>query len=143
MDTKTVASTLIWDYAQNTMAGMSNRRPTSDSVAMNLKWLKDLAGDNYREMARRSGVSKSAVQRILAGEQSATVEQAGALASAYGLDGWHLLLPNLPHDIAQTKTLSKLVDDYFSSSATGKIHISRVADLEARDHGHDDTGTEG
>jgi len=132
MDRLTAGATLYRDIARRTICAVAHIKKTAATVASNIQWLKEASGDTYRDIEKRCGVGHSIIQRIVTGERSPTIDQAEAIASAYGLEGWHLLLPNLPHDVAQTKTLSSLVESYIKSSQAGRDNISRVAEFEAR-----------
>lgn len=126
-----VRSTHIRDDRGHRLFSMA-KKTTAETVADNLNWLKDAAGYSFRDMEIRSGIKKSTVQRILTGGTTATIDQAQALAEVFGLDGWHLLLPNLPRDLQKTKTLSSLVPHYLDASSAGRDNIDRVAEMEAR-----------
>ena len=96
-------------------------------------------GDSTHSLAKRSGIPQRTVANVLSGNHKISVEAADTLAAAYGLDGWHLLLPDLPADLTQSKKIGKLYRQYLSSSKTGREHIELVADREAEYASKSDT----
>lgn len=68
-------------------------------VAQNLKALMNEhfreAGDKPMALAKASGLSKSSVQRILAQETGASLDNLEALAAAFHLSAYQLLVPAL------------------------------------------------
>jgi transcriptional regulator with XRE-family HTH domain len=111
---------------------MTVRRPaTRDTLARNLTVLMAEAGWNQVELAKRSGVSQRQISNILRKESGCSVEHADALARAFGLQGWHLIMPTLPADV-RNGALPLLMERYAASSAEGRKAIDRVAELESR-----------
>lgn len=112
--------------------GMTIRRPaTRETLARNLAALMAETGWNQVELSRRSGVSQRQISNILRQETGCSIEHADAIAKAFGLHGWHLIMPTLRRDI-ETGALTRLVDRYASSSVEGRAAIDRVAELESR-----------
>lgn len=89
-------------------------------------------GMKKAELANKSGVSERMIGYILAKEKAPTVEVADALAKAFDLPGWMLLLPDLSVRIAKTGKLQTLVTKYTQSSDAGREYIDRVAEQEAK-----------
>ena len=111
---------------------MSVKRPaTRETLARNLAALMEQAGWNQVELSRRSGVSQRQISNILRQESGCSVEHAEALARAFGLSGWHLIMPTLRQDL-QVGALALLIDRYAQASSEGRTAIDRVAELESR-----------
>ena len=111
---------------------MSIKRPaTRATLAANLAALMQQAGWNQVELSRRSGVSQRQISNILRQDTGCSVEHADALARAFGLQGWHLIMPTLRKDLA-AGAVALLIDRYASASAEGRTAIDRVAELESR-----------
>lgn len=108
------------------------KKRTAQYVSMNLNVLKDQHGDSYRTIEKRSGVPKSTVERVLKGDGAISIDTCDDLASAYGLQVWQLMMKNLPSDMHESKTISKLIHSYFHSTPEGREHIARVAERESK-----------
>ena len=100
-------------------------------VIDNIKKLMRLRGDSIRDLAERSNIHKSTIGNLLSGRHKISVEAADAIARAYGLEGWHLLMPNLSDDLIQSPTISRLVQSYVAADDKGREHICHVAEREA------------
>lgn len=85
-----------------------------------------------QKLAAKSGVSERMIGYVLAKEKAPTIEVADALAGAFDLPGWMLLLPDLPVRIAKTGRLQTLIGKYVLSSDAGREYIDRVAEHEAK-----------
>jgi len=114
---------------------------TRQIVIANIRALMEAAGDSEHALAKKSGMRQSTLNNMLSGRHNISVERAEMVAKVYGLEGWHLLLRNLPKDLRESKTISRLFESYCASSDEGRAHISRVAEREAKYR--DDTGTDG
>jgi hypothetical protein len=60
------------------------------------------------------------------------VDTAGALARPFGLQAWHLLIPDLPKELVSSPSLGKIVADWIHSSTEGREHIELVARREGQ-----------
>jgi transcriptional regulator with XRE-family HTH domain len=114
------------------VGAMSVKRPaTRDTLAINLTMLMAEARWNQVELAKRSGVSQRQISNILRKESGCSVEHADALAKAFGLQGWHLIMPSLPADV-RNGAIPALLQRYAAATAEGRKAIDRVAELESR-----------
>lgn len=112
--------------------GMSVKRPaTRETLARNLAALMGEMHWNQVELSKRSGVSQRQISNILRRETGCSIEHADALARAFGLQGWHLIMPTLRKDL-EAGAISLLIDRYAAASAEGRSAIDRVAELESR-----------
>ncbi len=98
----------------------------------------DLSGFTITELVKRSGVSRRTVAYILKAENATSIETAEALAKPFGLEGWHLIMRNLPHDLKASKSLNTLISNYIDSGAEGRNIIDLMAEREARIHADSD-----
>lgn len=111
------------------------KRPsTRDSLAKNLTTLMTIRGWTQTQLAEKSGVSQTMISSIKAARSGCSVETADALAHAFGLTGWHLLLPGLTEDLLKSKAVQKLLDSYVQASPEGKALIDAMAAREAQLH---------
>ncbi len=110
------------------------RQSTRDNLVSNLTWLMSTTGWNQVDVAKRSDVSQKSISKILRNEMVPTIELADKLAAAFGLSGWHLIMPDLPRDLVGSTSLEKLFKDFISSDEAGRELIQHAASREAR-HG--------
>lgn len=128
LPTDTKATATVFGHAR----GMSVKRPdTRATLARNLSLLMSQEGWNQVDLAKHSGVSQRQISNILRRETGCSVEHAEALARAFGLQGWHLIMPTLRQDL-QAGMVAKLIDHYAAASDAGRSAIDRVAELESR-----------
>lgn len=110
----------------------AKQRPrTRGSIARNLRLLIDHAHWTQRDLETRSGVSQRQISNILTQTTSCSTETADALAKPFGLEGWHLLIPNLPLDLVHSPSIAKLVAAYIRAGQDTRDFIDSVAEREA------------
>lgn len=106
-------------------------KKTRRALTANLLHLMEKYGDTQASLAKRAGVTQSNVSYILSTERNVRLDTVEAVAAAYGLNGWHLLNPDLPADLVDSPSLAKLVSSYIKTSSEGRALIDAVADREA------------
>lgn len=104
---------------------------TKEIISSNLRALIDLHQWSERVLAEKSKVAQKTVNKILNQESSPSAETIEKLAKAFGLNGWQLMLPNMPTDLLESPSLQVLFDNYASSSGAGREYINRIAAKEA------------
>lgn len=114
------------------LLNMKTRQNTCDTLIANLRALMKAGGMKLPGLAIKSGVSLRMINYILSKERKPTVEIAEALARAFNLKGWQLIIPDLPVDLARSGKLNTLVKNYTHSSEAGREYIDRVAEQEAK-----------
>lgn len=107
---------------------------TKEVFANNLRHLMRLTGWTQTELAKHSGISQKSISNILSGSQAPTIETAESLAQAFGLEGWHLIMPGLPSDLVSSPSIEKLMKNFASASTEGRKMISIIAEREAAYH---------
>lgn len=108
------------------------KKPSTREVFIaNTKMLMEMAGDSQHALAKKAGMRQSTLSNMLSGDHNIAVEKAEAIAKVYGLEGWHLLLRDLPNDLRQSKSISKLVKGYLAASSDGRDLIGMIAEREA------------
>jgi transcriptional regulator with XRE-family HTH domain len=110
----------------------SHRPKTNDTLVTNLRALMKATKMTKQVLHQKSRVSERMIGYILAHERKPTVEIAEALASAFGLTGWQLIMPDLPIEIAKSGKLDELIHNYSLSSESGREYINRVAEQESK-----------
>lgn len=114
---------------------MATQRPLPrQTLAKNLRALMARAEISAPEVARRAGVDAKTLNNMIHGRYDPRPEKVEQVAAVFGLQNWHLLMPNLPVDSLQTSALAELIANYALASAEGRDSISRVAEMAARYH---------
>jgi transcriptional regulator with XRE-family HTH domain len=111
---------------------MSAKPPPRKTLARNLRLLMDASGMNAPEVARRSGVDPKTVNNMVHGRYDPRPEKADQVAQVFGLNGWQLLIPDLPADMLTNGQLESVIRNYVSASAEGRDSILRVAEMAAK-----------
>lgn len=113
------------------------KKPTEDqlpreSLARNLSHLKELCGYTERDIAAKAGVAPKTVNNMLNGNHDSSLDKVNAVAKVFGLQGWHLIMPNLPLDLISSPTISKFVGNFISASDEGRNLLQQMAEREAK-----------
>lgn len=106
-------------------------KETQRNLINNLVTLMDARGWTAKELSEASGVSKRMVAYIVSGERAPSISIADDLAKAFGLEGWHLIMPNLTRDILTSSAFSELLKNYTQATDEGRDLINKIADREA------------
>lgn len=108
------------------------RQSTRITLAQNLKYLMEKSGWKQEQLAAKAGVSQRSVSNLLRPEtHSPTLETVDAVAKAFGLNLWHLILPSLPEDLENDTSIREVYEAFRASSHEGRAHILQVAEREA------------
>lgn len=79
---------------------------SSEVVAANLKALMLKNGHSEGALHRKTGLSQSTIGRTLKGESAPNVDTIDALAKAYGLLPWQMMIPDM--DVSNPPVLRAL-----------------------------------
>lgn len=90
------------------------------------------AGMKAPEVAKKSGVDPKTINNMIHGRFDPRPEKADQVARVFGLDGWQLLIPDLPIDMLKNGKLEQLIANYVSASPEGRDSISQVAAMAAK-----------
>lgn len=101
------------------------------TLARNLSYLMDKHQLSCAALAKRSGVSAKTINNMTNTRYNVTLDSVDAVARAFGLSGWHLIMPNLPADLIESRSLENLVTRYAGLPAEGRDQVERTADREA------------
>lgn len=109
------------------------KRPsTRDTLATNIKTLMTLRGWTQVQLAEKSGVSQTMISSVTGAKSGCSVETAEAIAHAFGLTGWHLLMPGLTEDLLKSKAVQKLLESYVDATPEGRAFIDAAMILGAQ-----------
>lgn len=122
----------VFPKAKNYSQAMAKNRPNPrDSLAHNVALLMRLHGYDQTHLAKLSGVNQKTISNVINTRNAANIDKIDAIASAFGLDAWHLILPNLPEEIASGGSIEQLVRNYIAADHDGREYITRVSEREA------------
>ncbi len=108
------------------------RPSTKDTVPGNLRRLMEVRHWSQVKLAQESGVSQTHISAILRGDSSCTVEMADMLAKPFNLNGWHLLIPNLPDELVNSPSLNRIVQAYIGANTDGREFLDAAVDRELK-----------
>lgn len=109
------------------------KRPnTRETLAKNLGTLMKIRDWTQVDLAGKSGVSQTMISSVLNERSGCSIETADALAHAFGLTGWHLLMPGLTEDLLKSKAVQKLLDTYVNATPEGQALIDAMAVRESK-----------
>ena len=103
------------------------------TLSRNLQALMAENGLTQNQLSKKSGVSQRTISNMLDPDgPNPQLDNVDKVASAFGLDGWHLIMPNLIEDLTDGSSItSRVLHNLRHSSREGKEHILRVAEREA------------
>jgi transcriptional regulator with XRE-family HTH domain len=91
----------------------------------------DLEGLTTYDVGKRCGVAQRTVVNILNGTSSPSMDTVDKIASGFGLNLWHLIMPDLAEDMSSGGSISKLYEAYQASDIEGRDLIIKMAEREA------------
>lgn len=103
-----------------------------ETLARNLRYLMDREHLSEQACAKRAGVSQKSVNNVLHHRTTTSLDIVDKLAAAFGLQGWHLILPNLPDELIGSNSIAQLYEAYSSATPEGRELIDHIAEREAR-----------
>ena len=112
---------------------MPNARPLPrETLAHNLQHLMEAKEWSAYDLARNSGVGQKTIWNILNQQSAPSIETVDRLASAFGLNLWHLIMPNLPDDLLASPSLPRVIDRYAHARPDDRRLIEGVAERAAQ-----------
>lgn len=108
------------------------------ALAQNVRRLMEAEDPRLSQsaLAKRAGVSQRAIGYLVnyqdAHDRHPGTDTAEAVARAFGLPLWQLLIPGIPVDVLLSHQLTKLVENYRDAPKEGRACVDRVAESEAR-----------
>ena len=82
------------------------------TVAENLKALMAHRKWTQIQLEAKSGISQSHISNIIREENDPSTAKLDAIASAFGIPAWLLMIPDLPIEVLDSPELPHLVDRY-------------------------------
>lgn len=106
------------------------------ALADNVRRLMAHTGWVQRELASRAGISQRAVGYLInykdGQDRHPTTQTVAAIANAFDLETWQLMMPNFPVEMLNSKRMSKLFENYLDAPESGRVSVERVAESEVR-----------
>lgn len=131
MDKKTASSSNILPQSGIILRRVKEQLSTRAILAKNLLRLMQKKGYSSAGVAIKAHVSQRTVNNMEKARHNVGIDNIEAVAGVFGLTAWQLMLPNLPCDLLETRSISQLVNNYVASGAEGRKMVSMVAEREA------------
>lgn len=110
---------------------MKTRLIQREAIIRNLRHLMRKEKLSEQALAKRAGVAQKTINKILNNQSAPTLDTISRLAAAFGLNNWHLIMPNLPDELISSKDLERLYKSYILASQEGREYIVHAAEREA------------
>lgn len=110
---------------------VKQKRPQVRAIlSANLRALKERRDWTQTELANKAKISQRYVSSVLNQEQAPTTEIVDALASAFGLPGWVLLIPDIPIELLDSPDIPLLLQHYLGAGPDGRGLLDKLAERE-------------
>lgn len=113
------------------MSERKSRPLPRETLARNLRYLKDKFGLSDKDMEKRSGVAAKTINNYYNGRTNVQLDQLDEVAKIFGLNYWHLIMPGLPEDYDNIAEFDQLVENWTTCNIEGRKHILMVSDRES------------
>lgn len=111
---------------------MTSKKSAKDILAANLRMLMNTAKHSEAALAKLAGVDPTTINNILNRNNAAKIDSVQAVAKAYGLDTWKLLVENMAEAVGHNGELGTIISAYAKTDETGRHSILKVAEIAAR-----------
>jgi hypothetical protein len=95
-----------------------------------------LTTEEVAELCKKNGddINQKTVWNVINPEKSGAVNSKTieSIAKVFGLEPYHLLIPNLPIDELTSHRIEKMIANYAQSPKDGRENIARIAENEVR-----------
>lgn len=104
------------------------------NLSRNLRRLMEFFDANQTEVAQKAGVSQKTISNMLnpGEEKSPQLNKIEVVAKSFGLQTWHLLLPNCPDELLFNHSIEKLVENYMLNDTKGRNATLSVSEVRAQ-----------
>lgn len=109
-----------------------NGTDSKSVIAANVRALMLEKGWSQRRLAKESGASYKAINKLVNGESAPTSDTVDKLAAAFDLAPWQLSLPIPPDELGTSGRFRVLLNYYLQSSPDSRDEIHRVAERESK-----------
>lgn len=102
-------------------------------LSRNLRLLQERSGLSNKEIARRAKVADGTIGGILRCSHMPGIDKVAKIARAFGLNTYHLLMPDFDPDLLQSGKFDKFYSTYLKADDTGRRVLDTNAEYVARD----------
>lgn len=102
-----------------------------DTVAANMRMLIDERAWSQEELGKKAKVSQRHISNMLNRKTGASFETLHAVAGAFGIPGWMLMIDRLSVDLLNSQKIPLLVASFRDAGPDGKALIEKLAEREA------------
>lgn len=102
-----------------------------ETVAANLRSLMERRDWSQAALAKKAKVSQRHISNMLSRKTGASFETLHAVAGAFGIPGWVLMIDRLSVDLLDSQKISLLVTSFCNAGPDGQSLIERLAEREA------------
>lgn len=99
---------------------MAGKKAIRAVLAANLIALMDKRGWTQKQLEAKSGVSQRHISSLRRGTADCTTEILDALGTAFGIEGWLLLVPGLPVEMLDSPEVPMLVQRYIRGASASQ-----------------------
>jgi hypothetical protein len=125
---KTSKQPIAPEFCNPLLMGTHGPSELAQVVASNVEALVDLAQRSGRPIHKLPrGFALRTLAHARSAQHSMTLRTLGRVATAFGLEPWQLLIPDLPAELALDRRLAQTVRDYLKAHDTGRQAIETVA----------------
>jgi len=106
---------------------------TKETLVKNVRMLMKERQWTQPELGKKSGVSQKTIHNLLntSAEGQPRLDIIEKIANAFGLQLWHLCIPDLPPELLKSKSIEKLIEYYSHANKEGRERI-HYASLKQR-----------
>ncbi|HET6631553.1 MAG TPA: helix-turn-helix transcriptional regulator [Rhodanobacteraceae bacterium] len=106
------------------------------AIRDNVRRLMNDRGMSQRALAKAAGVSQSSVGYLLRyrdiNDRHPTTSTIEAIAGAFGVQTWQLLIPEMPLELLTSPRMAALLLNYKDAAPEGRANLERIAESEKR-----------
>ena len=111
---------------------MPLRKTAIDILAINLRWLMERDKLSEGDVAKKAGIDKKTINNILNRRNEPQLDIVEAVAKAFGLEPWQLLVDGMGEAMTRDGKLGSLIEAYAKTDDSGRESMLKVAEIAVR-----------
>jgi len=108
------------------------RPQTRKVLANNLRRLMVDRNWTQAELAERAGIAQKTVSQVINEASAASIETAEALAKAFGLEAWQMLMPPVSTELEKAQEMATLIKQMRNSNDSDREVIVNLVERMTR-----------